>query len=154
MRAALLLAVVLGSCSTVRPFAPAPIPPTTAPEPPMRPGLPPNGKPTPPAPPTLSENELPMIKRQCRGVSVPRQYVVVGYEQSSACPKIVNENEYTMAVIELHVNRSIGEYMTVCDDQSMPRGWVRDRRHSPEVACPGARVGDGNPTSVVIRKQY
>jgi hypothetical protein len=153
MRAALLLTLVLGACSTVRPFAPAPIPPTTATQQPMRPGLPPTGNPVPTAMPGRSESSLPLIQRQCRGVNVPRQYVVVSYEQSAACPKVANENEFTMAVIELHSNRQIGEFMTVCDDQGMPRGWVRDRRHSPEVACPGARVGDGKPTSVVIRKQ-
>ena len=154
MRIALLLTVALAGCSTVRPFVPAPIPPTTATQPPMRPGLPPDGNPTPMTPPSLRDNDnVPLIKRQCRGASVPRQYVVVSYEQSTACPKVVNENEYTVAVIERISDKQIGAFMTVCGDQVVPRGWARDYQVSAEVACPGARVSAGNPTAIVITKQ-
>ena len=69
------------------------------------------------------------------------------------CPESTDpENPYTAAVIERYSHRPIGSTMVVCADQALPRQWVRDSNREVRATCEGARVRDGVPTVMVIRR--
>jgi len=42
--------------------------------------------------------------------------------------------------------------MTVCADQTIPMNWVREYNRDVRATCEGARVRDGAPTVMVIRR--
>jgi hypothetical protein len=69
------------------------------------------------------------------------------------CPESTDpENPYTAAVIERYSHKPVGATMVVCADQSIPRQWVREYPRDVRATCQGARVRDGAPTVMVIRR--
>lgn len=95
-----------------------------------------------------------VLRRICRTSSVPRGWIAIRYvADADECPTSPDaENRYTAAVIQRYSGEPIGAVLTVCADQRIPSGWVRDRDPESTDGCLGARVRDGAPTTRVIRR--
>jgi hypothetical protein len=111
-------------------------------------------RPGPPSPLGGDTEIRPAIEQICRARPTPSGWVIIAYAAGGdACPASREPDDaYNVAVIERHSERPVGSTMIVCADQAIPRDWVRDRRPHDEAACPGARVGDNEPTVSMIRR--
>ena len=98
----------------------------------------------------------PMVDEVCRVNAVRSGWIATRYTQSTLnCPKSTDpEDTYNTAIIERYSHRQIGETMIVCADQPVPREWVREynRDRDASATCPGARVREGAPTAMTIRR--
>jgi len=96
----------------------------------------------------------PVIDQICRSHPRPSGYIAIAYTVAGErCPRNTDpENEYNGAVIERHAARPVGSIMIVCADQGLPSGWTREHSRKPATGCTGARVRDGRPTAVTIRR--
>ena len=95
-----------------------------------------------------------MIDEVCRVHSVRSGWIAIRYVESTLnCPKSTDpEDPYTTAIIERYSHKTIGETMVVCADQPVPREWVREYRQDVSGDCAGARVREGSPTVMQIRR--
>lgn len=91
-------------------------------------------------------------RRLCRVQSPPTGYIATSYERASDCPPTADDDGYNAALVEHYADRRVGTTMSVCADQRIPYGWTRTN-DEPSDRCPGARVGPGEPTSIIIRRQ-
>jgi hypothetical protein len=96
----------------------------------------------------------PAVDRACRAHGVPRGWVATAYVSAGdACPRWRDdESVYNAAVIERLEGRAVGTRMTVCADQGVPRTWRRETVRDTRAQCVGARVAEGRPTTMVIRR--
>jgi hypothetical protein len=94
------------------------------------------------------------VEQICRLDRVPFGWVVVAYaEGRESCPQALDEdNPYNVAFIEQYRYRAPGTILTICADQPVPRGWVREPPRDDDGECAGARVKEGMPTAVQIRR--
>jgi hypothetical protein len=108
----------------------------------------------PPSEPGMAGVRL-AVDRVCRARGVPRGWVATAYVSAGeACPRWRDDDGgYNAAVIERHEGRPVGTRMTVCADQGVPRGWMRETMRDTRVQCVGARVAEGRPTTMVIRRE-
>jgi hypothetical protein len=101
--------------------------------------------------PTSDGGEMGMlVRRACRTRSVPAGWVVTAYEASDECPPRAEDETHTVAVLERLP--AAGAMFTMCADQPVPRGWTRSSMLATRE-CAGARVREGTPTSVTIRRR-
>lgn len=101
-----------------------------------------------------ARDKNPMVDQVCRVHAVRSGWIATRYTESTLnCPRSTDpEDPYTTAIIERYSHRQIGETMVVCADQPVPREWVREYPRDVSAACPGARVREGSPTVMVIRR--
>ena len=95
-----------------------------------------------------------MVERVCRSQAGRGGWIITGYVQGARnCPTLSDSsNVYTGAIIERYSSKPVGSTMVVCADQAIPPLWVREHQKEAATACPGARVKDGQPTAIVIRR--
>ncbi len=93
------------------------------------------------------------IDKVCRVHAMRAGWIAIRYaEDDGNCPESTDpENHYTAAVIERYNLKPVGATMIVCADQPVPRDWVREYRET-SGSCPGARVRDGAPSAITIRR--
>jgi hypothetical protein len=120
-------------------------------------GFPPDGGsigviPTPTAMPTTGGR--PAILQVCRAHGRPSGYLAISYTMAGdLCPQNPNSDDpYNGAAVERFTDRPVGSIMVVCADQGIPGNWVRDHRRQVAAGCAGARVREGQPTTVRIRR--
>jgi hypothetical protein len=103
-----------------------------------------------------ARDKNPMVDQVCRVHSVRSGWIATRYTESTLnCPKSTDpEDSYNTAIIERYSHKQIGETMVVCADQPVPREWAREYHRDRDVSatCPGARVRDGSPTVMTIRR--
>ena len=94
------------------------------------------------------------VDKICRSRGMRSGWIATRYaEDTGNCPESTDpENPYTVAVIERYSHRPVGSTMAVCADQPVPREWVREHNRDERISCPGARVRDGAPTAIMIRR--
>lgn len=94
----------------------------------------------------------PAYAQVCRG-RVPGGWIPVAYlHGGDECPPPRDADDpYTAATIVRYADRTVGTVLEVCADRGVPGGWVREGG-TAESTCPGARVGDGQPSSMRIRR--
>ena len=104
----------------------------------------------------VADEAHPVIDQVCRAQAMRAGWIATQYLQGvENCPVSTDpENPYTGAVIERYSHKSVGATMVVCADQSVPRQWVREYNQDVRATCQGARVRDGSPTVMVIRRVY
>lgn len=91
-------------------------------------------------------------RQVCRG-SRPSGWIAVRYVADEDCASSANEeNPYSAAVIRKYRGLPLGSMLTVCADQGVPSGWVRENADASAGHCPGARVDEGAPTVYVMRR--
>ena len=97
----------------------------------------------------------PMVDEVCRVNAVRSGWIATRYTESTLnCPKSTDpDDSYNAAIIERYSHKQIGETMVVCADQPVPREWVREYPRDVNASCPGARVREGSPTVMTIRRQ-
>ena len=95
-----------------------------------------------------------MIDKVCRVQAMRSGWIATRYtEDAGNCPESTDpENPYTAAIIERYSNKQVGSTMIVCADQPVPRQWVREYNRDASISCQGARVRNGEPTAIVIRR--
>jgi hypothetical protein len=95
-----------------------------------------------------------MVEQLCRARGTPRGWVVVAYAIGGEnCPPSRDaEDPYNVKLIERYADKRLGSTMIVCADQAVPRNWVRSGMPEGRADCPGARVSDGAPTVMAIRR--
>jgi hypothetical protein len=100
------------------------------------------------------DDSQPVVDQICRTQAMRAGWIATRYLRGADdCPESTDpENPYTAAVIERYSHRPIGSTMVVCADQAIPRQWVRDSNREVHTTCEGARVRDGVPTVMVIRR--
>lgn len=81
---------------------------------------------------------------------LPAEWVAIAYEKGDQCPRVHEDNDYRLYVIERHADKPTGSVMTICADQRIPRGRLKAEA-VPGAERPGARVRAGSPTSPAIR---
>lgn len=107
--------------------------------------------PQPPATPERTPTEV-AARQVCRG-SRPSGWIAVRYVADENCASAPDgENPYSAAVIRRYRELPVGSRLTVCADQGVPRGWVRENRDASAGHCPGARVSEGAATVFVMRR--
>lgn len=96
----------------------------------------------------------PIISEVCR-VSVRSGWVAVAYTLGSKrCPPNREaDNLYTGAMVMRHDQQPVGAELVVCADQAVPRNWRRESLPPADGECVGARVPEGQPTMMVIRRE-
>ncbi len=96
----------------------------------------------------------PIVDQVCRAQPMRSGWIATRYLRGAEnCPESTDpENPYTAVVIERYSHQPVGATMVVCADQSIPRQWVRDYNRDVRASCEGARVRDGAPTVMVIRR--
>ena len=96
----------------------------------------------------------PVIDQVCRAQAMRSGWIATRYLQGAEnCPESTDpENPYTAAVIVRYSHKPVGATMVVCADQAVPRQWVREYNRDVGATCQGARVRDGAPTVMVIRR--
>ena len=96
----------------------------------------------------------PVFAQVCRIEASRPGWIAIRYVQGvDDCPKMTDaEQTYTAAVIERYTHKVVGATMVVCADQPVPREWVQERNQDVRDSCPGARVREGRPTVMVIRR--
>src|SRR5262245_30788354 len=97
---------------------------------------------------------VPVIEKVCRSQAPRSGWIVTSYIQGAPnCPiSTDSSNAYNGAIIERFGSKPVGSTIVVCADQAIPRLWVREYAQEAGTACPGARVRDGEPTAMVIRR--
>ena len=118
------------------------------------PGMLPGGRLSPRPDGGVADEVQPVIDQVCRAQATRSGWIAIRYLQGAEnCPESTDpENRYTAAVIERYSHKPIGATMVVCADQPVPRHWVRESNRDERANCPGARVRDGAPTVMVIRR--
>ena len=119
------------------------------------PGMLPGGRLSPPDGDRVGADEpQPVIAQVCRVQAMRSGWIATRYLQSAEnCPESTDpENPYNGAVIERYSHKPVGATMVVCADQLVPRQWVREHNQDVRATCQGARVRDGAPTVMVIRR--
>ena len=101
-----------------------------------------------------SPDANPMVDQVCRVHAMRSGWIATRYAESTLnCPKSTDPDDpYTTAIIERYSHKPIGASMVVCADQPVPRQWVREYGRDISGDCPGARVREGSPTVMVIRR--
>lgn len=96
----------------------------------------------------------PIIREVCR-VSVRSGWIAVAYTRgSNRCPPNREaDNPYNGAMIMRHDQQPLGAELVVCADQPVPRNWRRESLSPTDGECVGARVPEGQPTMMVIRRE-
>ena len=90
--------------------------------------------------------------RACRTSSIPRGWIAVAYiPVGNECPTADSYDGYNGVVLERYRDRSTGTVLAVCSDQRTPSGWA-DKAAPPDIACPGPRVSEGDPTAKLITR--
>jgi hypothetical protein len=145
MRSLLLLCLLVAGCNYVRPRLGSSNPRDRS--------LPGRGVaidtvPRPPRP-DLGDDQTAKRRRQCRNSGVPSGWVITSYEVARDCPGYT-AGQYNAAILELLSPYRYNDFLTVCADQRVPGGWEYDA--PAPGGCPGARVGEGEPTGMQIRK--
>ena len=104
--------------------------------------------------PAIDGNAKPIIDEICRASGMRAGWLAIRYVQGGAnCPANTDPgNPYTASVIERYDQKPVGAEMVVCADQTIPHQWVRTTSQHVQTTCPGARVRDGSPTVMVIRR--
>lgn len=104
--------------------------------------------------PGVADEIHPVIDQVCRAQAMRSGWIATRHLQGAEnWPESTDpENPYTAAVIERYSHKPVGATMVVCADQSIPRQWVREYPRDVRAACHGARVRDGAPTVMVIRR--
>lgn len=94
------------------------------------------------------------IDQVCRTQAARPGWLATRYlEGAENCPRSTDaENRYNVAVIERYSHLQVGTTLVVCADQPIPRDWVRERNQEVRSSCEGARVKDGEPTVMMIRR--
>lgn len=140
-----LLALLIGACS---------LPSTEIRSGPDRPG----GDPLPPPEmfptPDRPEGRAPQqdVREACRAAPAPRGWIAIRYvAREGECPGLPFYDGYTGVLLQYYADKPVGTMLVVCADQPPPRGWLRDWAPESE-SCPGARVDEGEPTAVAIRR--
>ena len=142
----LALAVILAACSSITPHVGTrgPAGPTLGPPDPtagVAPDLP------------GEERTNARIRTACRTASRGDGWVATAYlHRMRGCPASPGDQGYTGAVLEYVGDRPPGAIAIVCADQRPPRGWSNDLAPT-DFECPGARVGEGEPTAKTIRRR-
>ena len=105
-------------------------------------------------PGNLADDAKPVVDEVCRVNATRSGWIAIRYiRDEKNCPAPTDaENPYTVAVIERHYDKPVGTTMVVCADQSIPRDWIRESNPDVRATCQGARVRDGAPTAMVIRR--
>lgn len=148
-RAALILSAALVGCGPM----PVPVamggpdgwgrPPEENLGPFARPGTPTGG--------TLGSRGL--VDQICRTQAMPTGWIAIAYmDEGDKCPRTDEANRYNAMTIERYAGKPVGSVMYVCADQGVPRHWIRDGSPPGSGECPGARVGEGRPTMLAIRR--
>jgi hypothetical protein len=115
-------------------------------------GAPGGAFPQPPATPERTSAGEVAARQVCRG-SRPSGWIAVRYVADEDCASSADEeNPYTGAVIRKYRTLPLGSRLTVCADQGVPRGWVREYAGPSAGHCPGARVDEGAATVYVMRR--
>jgi hypothetical protein len=98
--------------------------------------------------------ESAMIDYVCRAAPMPSGWIAIAYQEGGEnCVRSTDpDNPFTVAMIQRYDTAPVATTMTVCADQRVPRNWARERGLAPGSGCAGARVGEGQPTAVVIRR--
>lgn len=102
----------------------------------------------------VADDAHPVVDQICRSQAMRSGWIAIRYLQGGEnCPASTDpENPFTAAVIERYELKPVGATLVVCADQSIPRQWVREHNQDVRNTCEGARVRDGAPTVMVIRK--
>ncbi len=119
------------------------------------PGIPPGDRLGPLiGPGSVADNVQPVVDEVCRVSATRSGWIAIRYlRDEKNCPASTDpENPYTVAVIERYHEKQVGTTMVVCADQSVPHGWVRESNRDVRTTCEGARVRDGSPTVMTIRR--
>lgn len=95
-----------------------------------------------------------LVDQVCRVNAMRSGWIATRYmEDAGNCPESTDpENPHNAAVIERYSHLPIGATMVVCADQPVPRDWVREYNRDLKATCPGARVREGAPTVLLIRR--
>ena len=103
---------------------------------------------------TTGSTSSPLVDQICRAHAMRSGWLATRYtEDAGACPKSTDpENSLNAAVIERYSHLPVGATMVVCADQPVPRDWQREYNRDVRATCPGARVQEGAPTVLVIRR--
>ena len=119
-------------------------------------GVLPGGRASPrPAPNVGQLDETqPAVDQVCRVQPMRAGWIATSYLQGGdTCPESTDpENPYTVAVIERYSDKRVETTLMVCADQSIPRQWLRESNRDVSATCSGARVREGEPTVMVIRR--
>lgn len=92
------------------------------------------------------------VRTACRMGARQEGWVAIEYvPEMRGCPHAPGDGGYNGAVIEYIGDRPIGSIVVICADQPPPRDWVREFADL-EAACPGARVDEGDPGALRIRR--
>ncbi len=143
-----LAAILLAACAT--PEARTPGQPGIP-----QPGIYPRGRgspgPMPSGPPGRVPEGTTSIEEVCR-TQIPGGWAAIRYVPGGGrCTGPVGEDgDYTAAVVRRLDGLPVGVTLSICADQAVPRGWYVEG--DGEGACPGARVGEGKPTTIRIRR--
>jgi hypothetical protein len=102
----------------------------------------------------ISDDFRPAVDRVCRSEGMRSGWIATAYVKGGdACLDARNPDKpYTAAVIERYSNRLVGATMVVCADQAVPRQWMREAVRDEGRTCEGARVGEGAPSVMLIRR--
>ena len=101
-----------------------------------------------------ADEPRPVIDEVCRANGMRSGWIAIRYlQRGENCPASTDpENQYTAAIIERYDLKPIGATMIVCADQPLPRDWARASNQDVQATCEGARVKEGSPTVMVIRR--
>ena len=105
-------------------------------------------------PGNVADDAQPVVDEICRVSATRSGWIAIRYiRDEKNCPASTDPgNPYTVAVIERYFDKQVGTTMVVCADQTVPHGWVRESNQNVRTACEGARVRDGLPTVMSIRR--
>lgn len=100
--------------------------------------------------PTLGSPGGMTTREVCRTGAQPAGWIAVQYVERTGCAPSPGGGP-DGAILVYIANRELGATVVICADQRTPRGW--SRQAAPDgAACEGARVREGRPTAVEIRR--
>jgi hypothetical protein len=90
----------------------------------------------------------------CRTAGRPRGWIAVAYVAASGdcAMRARGDSVPMMAVLTRYAELPTNTVLEVCADESVPRGWVRERTTSSDASdsCPGG-ARDGSTTRLIRR---
>ncbi|HKJ93952.1 MAG TPA: hypothetical protein VJ957_12355 [Longimicrobiales bacterium] len=94
----------------------------------------------------------PETRRACRADARPRGWIAVSYLRlGDECQKVAEGDPYNGVLLQKYFDWPTGGVLDICADEVVPRGWF-ELMEPAARACKGARVKEGEPTAIRIRK--